>query len=46
MFSLKPLVQANIAYITVERLIFVNSADPAFFAVVGGFVNAGEMFAN
>ena len=45
MISLKPDVQANIAYITVEILIFVNSADPAFFAVVRIFFRAGEMFA-
>ena len=45
MISLKPLVHAKIAYVAVERLIFVSSADPAFFAVVGIIFKAGEMFA-
>ena len=45
MFSLKLFIHANIAYITVERLSFVNSAYSAFFTVVGEFIIAGEMFA-
>ena len=44
MDSLKPFIQTDIAYVTVESFIFVCPANSTFVAMVGGYFLVGEMF--